>query len=252
MSTDADWRAWGRTDPYYGVITHPKYRTVRLNAESLGEFFRSGENEVREILRTIRTHIDRGFTPKTAVDFGCGVGRLLVGLSRTADVVVGLDVSDGMLAEAEKNCRNQGVKNVVLQKSDDDLSQLTGTFELIVSVIVFQHIPPARGVPLFKKLLERLGPGGVGAIHITYAKEQQDAAPLRIVVRGVKAIARRIGRKLIGLVRYRDPEMQMNLYPLNELLLHIQRAGVRRMYSELTDHGGYYGVHLFFQKPKSG
>jgi len=37
----------------------------------------------------------------------------------------------------------------------------------------------------------------------------------------------------------RDPEMQMNTYNINELLFVTQAAGIRNIYMEYTDHGGY-------------
>jgi hypothetical protein len=44
--------------------------------------------------------------------------------------------------------------------------------------------------------------------------------------------------------------MQMNFYNLSELLFMLQRAGVQRLHTELTDHGGAFGAFLYFQKPR--
>ena len=38
------------------------------------------------------------------------------------DAVVGVDISPSMLAEARRNCDREGLDNVVLAPSDDDLS----------------------------------------------------------------------------------------------------------------------------------
>src|SRR6266404_4403273 len=133
MSTDVAWEEWGRRDPYFGVITDPKFRSSGLNENSKREFFESGESHVHGVLATIRKHIDPGFTPRTVLDFGCGVGRLLVPFAKIADRVVGLDVSSSMLQEAQRNCDDRQLRNVRLFVSDDALSLLTGTFDLIHS-----------------------------------------------------------------------------------------------------------------------
>ena len=76
-------------------------------------------------------------------------------------------LSDAMIAEAARNCRERKLNNVSFVKSDDRLSRLEGMFDLIHSTIVFQHIAPRRVEILVRDLLERLGPGGVGALHFT-------------------------------------------------------------------------------------
>src|SRR6266852_4183437 len=170
MSTDTDWEEWGRRDPYFGVITDPKFRSGKINEDAKREFLASGESHVHSVLSTIRKHIDPGFEPRTVLDFGCGVGRLLIPFAKVAEDVVGLDVSPSMLQEARRNCGEQRLHNVRLLRSDDDLSTLTGEFNLIHSCIVFQHIPVERGRALFSKLLGHLCAGGVGAIQLTYSK----------------------------------------------------------------------------------
>ena len=43
--------------------------------------------------------------------------------------------------------------------------------------------------------------------------------------------------------------MQMNAYPLNEVLFRLQDAGVQEVHTRFTDHGGHWGVLLLFAKP---
>ena len=80
---------------------------------------------------------------------------------------MGVDVSDAMMAEAARNCRECGLANVAFVKSDDRLSRLEGTFDLIHSAIVFQHIAGRRVELLVRGLLAHLARGGVGALHFT-------------------------------------------------------------------------------------
>jgi SAM-dependent methyltransferase len=241
MSTDIAWEEWGRRDPYFGVITDPKYRHAGLNAHVKQDFFETGESHVHHVLATARKYVDSEFTPRNVLDFGCGVGRLLVPFAKIADQVVGLDVSPSMLAEARRNCDERQLHNVRLLTSDDALSGLTDTFDLIHSSIVFQHIPVSRGRGIFAKLLQHLRPGGVGAIQITYSKTcfaaTHGIAPSQPFLPDSAAPV---------FPSEGDPVMQMNPYNINELLFLMQQQGVRHFHGEFSDHGGELGVFLFF------
>ena len=236
MSTDEAWEEWGRRDAYFGMITDNKYRRSQMTEESRREFFQSGEVHVRYLIDTIHRHIDPEFKPKSILDFGCGVGRLLVPFAAIAEQVVGLDVSPSMLVEAKRNCDERQLQNVTLMASDDELSALTDVFDLIHSYIVFQHIPARRGLAIVSRLIERLCPGGIGAIHLTYSKTAYAAthgiAPPAQGSPEPPAIAPPIDP---------DPEMQMNCYGINEILYSMQSRGVSRVRLDFTDHGGELG-----------
>lgn len=247
MNTDAAWEEWGRRDPYFGVITHSRFRRSEFNEHSKQEFFQSGESHVQIILAAIRRHLDPSFTPKKVLEFGCGVGRLLVPFAAMAESVVGLDVSPSMLFEAQRNCDERQLNNVQLIRSDDDLSSLTGTFDLVHSFIVFQHIPIRRGRALFAKLLRHIRPGGVGALHLTYSKAQ--FAPTHGIAPQAPPLP---ATKPQPTPADADPEIQMNPYNLNEILFLMQRHGVERFHVEFSDHGGELGVYLFFSLTGSG
>ncbi|MGP0084073.1 MAG: methyltransferase domain-containing protein [Steroidobacteraceae bacterium] len=241
VSTDVAWEEWGRRDPYYGVITDPRFRRSKLDEQIKRDFFESGESHVHGVLATIRRHVDPGFTPRTVLEFGCGVGRLLVPFAKIADEVVGLDVSPSMLQETQRNCDERHLRNVRLLLSDDDLSALTGEFDLIHSCIVFQHIPVERGRAIFSRLLQHLRPGGVGAIHMTYSKTRfastHGTAPPAPATPGAPASL---------FAADADPEIQMNPYNINEVLFLMQSRGVQQFHVEFSDHGGELGVFLFF------
>lgn len=249
MNTDSAWEAWGRQDPYYGVITNPKFRKTGLTDGAKKEFFESGHAHAEYVMQMIRQHIDPHFQPQSVLDFGCGVGRLVVPFARLAPEVVGMDVSSGMLLETKKNCDEHGIANVQLLVSDDELSLLARQFDLIHSFIVFQHIPPERGRAIFGKLLQHITAGGVGAIHFSYSKSHFERthglAPSPPPTQA--AVADSEGSQEIA--PGADPEMQMNPYHMNEMLFLMQAAGVRRFHVEFTDHGGELGAFIFFQKP---
>ena len=264
MSTDSEWEKWGRTDPYFGVLTNPKFRKENITDVGREEFFVSGEAAVDYVLRRCGEFFGPDFAPLRVLDYGCGVGRLVIPFSRRADEVVGLDVSRSMLSEAADNCQRYGVDNVTLSRADDSLSLLQGGFDLIHSFIVFQHVPVNRGREVIKSLLRHLNSGGVCALQVTYAKSMfgnsfglprglgsriRSSAWVRRARRWVRRVARMCGNRDDPRQRHRstDPEMQMNSYNLNEILFLVQSLGVKTVHADFTDHSGNMGVYLFFR-----
>ena len=241
---DKDWEKIGRKDPYFGVLRHPQYRTRSLTPEAREQFFQSGEARIRTVIDTIDRHLGAALKPQRALDFGCGVGRLLIPLARRSGEVTGIDISASMLAEARRNCETQGVGNVRVAR---DLSALEGSYDFIHSHIVFQHMKVARGEAVFAQLLERLTPGGIGVVHFTYAKRR-----LGQTLRGIVVSRVPLGAYLFNLfkgMRPWAPHLQMNNYRLDRLFSMLQRARIADLHVEFTDHGGYLGVVLYFRKP---
>ncbi len=250
--TDIEWQRWGEIDPYYAVITDERYRRGNLTPEALSDFFESGRSHLAHVMRVCQRKLHAKFAPQRALDFGCGVGRVLVAMAESIPEVVGVDVSDAMRAEARRNCDARGLTQVTLAPSDDGLSALEGTFDLIHSVIVFQHIEVGRGHALVARLLERLRPGGIAALHFTYARASHEATYGQPPPVNQTAPAKRSAWRLfqrtpapLPAVAAADPEMLMNPYPLNEILFSAQRHGVKHSYVEFTDHGGEWGVILY-------
>jgi len=250
--TDRAWEEWGRLEPYYSVLTNPKYKLSAIDAEAKSQFFDSGRIHVDTVMRDIRQYVFADFNPRTVLDFGCGVGRLVIPFARLVHEVVGLDVSPTMLEQAQENCTAQGVTNVRLQLSDDLLSAVASRkFDLVHSAIVFQHIPMDRGKLIFRRLLDCIAPGGMGAIQLLYSKSIY-ASTHGIAPEPAPARKSR-WYELAGRDKNQPPpapttpEMQMNPYNMNELLFFMQTRGVSQCFSRFTDHGGELGIWMFFQ-----
>jgi 2-polyprenyl-3-methyl-5-hydroxy-6-metoxy-1,4-benzoquinol methylase len=245
LSTDHAWEEWGRRDPYFGVITDPRFRRLEITELSKREFFESGSNHVNYVMQTIQRIIAPDFVPRTVLDFGCGVGRTLIPFAKIAQRVVGADVSESMLQEARRNCDADQLTNVNLMVSDDSVSSIADEFDLVHSFIVFQHIPPERGRLIFRNLLDRIAPAGVAAIHVLYSKIHY-ADTFGIAPTSISSAP---GQPVSQQAQSVEPEMQMNPYLMNEIFFFMQSKGVQRFYSEFSDHGGELGLFIFFQMP---
>ena len=183
-NTDKAWEKYGETDPYFGVLNLEKFRGKNLDLEVLQDFFVSGGENIDQILSNIHKHLDPEFQSINALDFGCGVGRLVIPLAKISKSAVGIDVSESMLAEARKNCELNSVRNIDLVKSDDTLSKLAGRkFNLIHSYIVFQHIATHRGEAILEKLLDYLEEGGIGVLHFNYTNIESTSRQIQYYLR---------------------------------------------------------------------
>jgi SAM-dependent methyltransferase len=252
MSTDLAWERWGEQDPYFGVITDPRFRRGRMTDSDREYFFATGNAHVDYTLAVIRQRLDPTFAPRRVLDFGCGVGRLVLPFARVAEQVTGIDVSAPMLAEARRHVDAAGLGNVSLLRQGDATGLPPASFDLVHSVLVLQHVEVERGLAIFSQLLALLAPRGAGAIQITYAKDIHAATfgvpplpppPPRTLFRRALPKSEPPQVDANG-----DPLMLMNSYPLTPLFFQIQRAPVHNLYLEFTDHGGELGVFMFFQK----
>lgn len=171
--TDNDWKLIAERDPYWGVLSAEQYRAGAITPETISEFFLTGEYDVSKILMEITNHFEVNFRPGRILDFGCGVGRLSLAFARRASEVVGVDVAPAMLELCQAHADEMQLDNITLIKADDDMSQVAGTFDLVNSFIVFQHIPPSRGYRIIERLVQKIRPGGFGSIHVTYARARK-------------------------------------------------------------------------------
>jgi SAM-dependent methyltransferase len=246
-NSDKDWERFGKTDPYFAVLTAPEFHGELSDAERT-KFFASGETHIDTIFSIIRERLDSSFAPARALDFGCGVGRLVLPLAERCREVTGVDVSSSMLAEARHNCDAAGATGVQLVQGDDDLSAVTGSFDFIHTYIVLQHIPVERGETLVRKLAGKLAPGGIGMFHVPYTAGRQRLKSralywLRMNVPGAKwALNLARGRSM------RAPVMQMNEYSVTRLFDILWNEGCSEMHVRFSDHDGARGVLVFARK----
>lgn len=248
-NTDKDWKKWGKSDPYFGVLTSDEFKKENLDEQRLNSFFETGQHFIDGIVKNIRRYIHPEFNPATAVDFGCGTGRLIIPISKFAKKAIGIDISEHMLEEVRKNSIKYNIHNIETYISDDSLSCLQDVkYDFVNSYIVMQHIPVERGYTIFRQLLKNLNQGGVGVLHFTFKNHA--------VAKGVKVYKSleeifSFLTKIRNLIKGRainSPNMSMNEYSLATLMDILHQHDIKRSYVELTDHGGVLGAIIYFIK----
>jgi SAM-dependent methyltransferase len=234
--TDRQWKRFGRLFPYFGVDSNPRYKKKSLGEDELKDFFASGKEEIDTVRKIIREHIKPDFSPASSLDFGCGVGRLLIPIAKISKKASGVDVSEDMLEEARRNCDRYSVKNATLFLSDDSLSRLNEKFDFINTCIVMQHIPEERGEKIFSRLLDLLNDGGVGVFDFCYHGAPRHTLKNQMLMK--------IRSSLYG-----EPLMLMHNYNLNGIFYQIQKRNITNVYLVLNDKShGHYGAQIFLMK----
>ena len=126
-------------------------------AETDEKFWSSGETDLEEL---ILRDIDLKPTA-SAVEIGCGVGRLVRPLAQRVAQATGVDIAPGMISRGGELL--QDLPNAHLHATDGSLEVLEdNSQDFVFSFVVFQHIPSKQAISLYIRETARvLKPGGV-------------------------------------------------------------------------------------------
>lgn len=155
------WEKLGKNDPYWAVLTVP---SKKGNKWDRTEFFNTGEKAIEKVLLKIKQS-GTELTYGTALDFGCGVGRVSRALAKRFEKVIAVDISNTMLTEARKaNVRFDNI--CFLQNTVENLGIIPDrNVDMLYSIMVLQHMPEIRQAIFIKEFCRVLRPGGVLAIQ---------------------------------------------------------------------------------------
>src|SRR5262245_30995807 len=96
------WQSLGETEPHYSVLTNEAYRSNNFD-RNRDKFYDSGLVDVKRALAFLsRNGIDPSSIHRV-LDYGCGVGRLIVALTQHFPAVTGIDFSDAHLCHAKRH-----------------------------------------------------------------------------------------------------------------------------------------------------
>jgi len=99
------------------------------------------------------------------LDIGCGWGGMALYMNRAADVdVLGITLSEEQLKVARERAATAGVSDRVKFELID-YRRVTGSFDRIVSVGMFEHVGPPHYRTFFETCRSLLAPDGVMLLH---------------------------------------------------------------------------------------
>lgn len=242
------WKHFGKEDPYYGVLSDPKYKSDKITDKGLSEFFATGETYVMETLQRIEKLYGSDLSKAAILDFGCGVGRLAIPFSFvTENKTVGIDVSPEILEKAKAHAIEMGAENVKFLLSEGRTLPKTGKFDFINSYIVFQHIETKAGMAIIQQLLDRLEVGGIMQIQATYGNNWPKIKYYHYYLRANYSLYNFVYSCLKNRSLKAEPMMQMNPYDPKELFSLFSKYS-NDIHVELTDHTGFLGASYLFKR----
>jgi SAM-dependent methyltransferase len=245
--TDAHWRALGDVNPYYAVCSDPRFAGRSLDVEAATAFFQSGREDIASFHSLLQAHFAAPDRFEAALDFGCGVGRLLAPMARRADRAVGVDISEGMRRLAVGRLLEEGLSRTTVLASLEEAAAV-GPYNWVNSFIVLQHIPPLRGEALIEQLARITAPSGFVSLHVTAARDARHRQHrFRLPWSGLRTkLKRALGQQ--HTLPAGAELITMFDYDLTKVLRILEGAGFGGFFLLPTNHGGHYGYIVFGQK----
>ncbi len=150
------WEELAIIDPFYAILTRENKFGKRWEKE---EFYKTGRIQVDGIFQFLQAK-NISVNWESALDYGCGVGRLSEALADSFRNVLGLDFSREMISLANSNKKHSNIEYSVI--SGDSLSNLeSNTLDFTISYITLQHNLPGIQLKLIKELLRVTKSNGV-------------------------------------------------------------------------------------------
>ena len=221
-----DWEDMAALDPMWAVLSEPERRNGRWSPE---EFFSTGADETARLRGKL---LGLGLPDRfeSALDFGCGLGRVTRALTVCCREVIGVDISQEMVAKAElftPTCQFIHNPNYDLRIFSSD------RFDLVYSSRVLQH---QRSTKLIlnhiSEFIRVLRPGGIAAFqvpcHIPYLHRIQPRRRMYELLRGIGLPSR-------PLYRIRLTPMCMTSASVEDVTRVIKNAGGRVLSADVDD-----------------
>lgn len=244
-----NWNAFAREDAKWAVLTQPDMKGRKWRDDS---FFETGESDVSCAFETL-ARLGLATPQGSALDFGCGVGRLTAALASRFTRVDGIDFSKEMLAEARR-LRDWPAHVRFVLCADSGLRTLASeSHDFVLSLLTLQHIPERAALAYVGSLHRVLKPGGIAFIQM--------ATFLDTALPGAAAKLERDESRLNRLYREArfnlgGPRTAMSTFycRLSETLRVLERRRARLIaVVPGSPMGGSFVSHtVIFQKPAPG
>ena len=224
------WNALGRTNPFGAIITCGGSPKAEWDTD---EFFATGRADAARFVADL-ARLQPAHRCRTALDFGCGVGRITRPLADHFEAVVGIDIAGSMIGRARGLNRDSPRCRFVLNRAPDLRMFASGTFDVAYSRLVLQHMPPETIKQYVPELIRVLAPGGVLMFQLPTEIPFVDAERLYVEAPILgPAWKRQLPKALVHvhrLVKYRlfvapIPRMDMFGLPRDAVLELIRHAG---------------------------
>jgi ubiquinone/menaquinone biosynthesis C-methylase UbiE len=106
--------------------------------------------------------LDRVSPRDSVLDIGCGTGRFTIPMAEKVSHIVGFDMSEAMLTQAQNKAKKAGVDSkITFQRGDaEKLPFESETFDVVTSMLALMHMPVEIRPAVFAEASRVLKPGG--------------------------------------------------------------------------------------------
>jgi SAM-dependent methyltransferase len=191
------WERHAQHDPLWAILSDPTRKGRKWDLEG---FFATGAREISLVLYQL-DRLHPGLPRGSALDFGCGIGRLTQALATYFEQAAGVDISPTMIRLAGKLNRYPDRVGYVVNSREDLRVFGDHAFDFIYSDIVLQHLEPPLALRYLAEFFRVLRIGGALVFqlpsHLRPAGDQapairpmpEDAYRARLIVDGPPAAA---------------------------------------------------------------
>jgi len=152
------WERAAETTNYYAILSAKEFKDPKA-------FWSTNTGITKELLDTLKSE-------DKFLDLGCGFGRIAHCISSKVKEYHGVDYSQGMIEKAKEFHKED--KNVFFQVNNGrDLREFDdGTFDVVYTCLVFQHMFKANIFSYIKETRRVLKPGGIFFAYNIPVKEK--------------------------------------------------------------------------------
>jgi SAM-dependent methyltransferase len=215
-----NWEDLAKMDAYWAILTDPEARYGKWDVD---EFFRTGQQEIARVM----DDAGRMGYPRqrgSALDFGCGVGRLTRAFATYFQECYGVDISDSMIAQAKVLNEAYPTCHFVSNARSDLHVFPDERFDMVFSLIVLQHIPSQEVIRSYiAEFVRVLRPGGLLVFQLPCyiaPKDMRQARSKLYAALRTMGVSQRFLYERVGL-----HPIRMNFIPEADVIAHLQACG---------------------------
>jgi SAM-dependent methyltransferase len=155
----------GPTEPHFSVVMDSPEAIDSVDA-NISQFWATGHAQAQDLLQPLEHFGLTELKNKTAVEFGCGIGRLSLGLAGKFKQLHSYDVSDSQITLAKKASVDAGVHNSQFHLSSGNPFSALEPTDFFYSKNTFEHYPPPIIHQFIRNALRSLKSDGLALFQV--------------------------------------------------------------------------------------